>query len=111
MCNVCNFLLLGNCHNCFAVTAYEAGNDEVVGHIPREISRWSALFLDCRGSIEGSIVGVRRHSREAGGMKIPCLLMFIGKKNHIAEDEETYRRFEQHCCVCIELINKHKSQC
>ena len=46
--------------------------------MPREISRWSALFLDRGGSIEGSIVGVRRHSREAGGMEIYCELMFIG---------------------------------
>ena len=85
MCNVCNFLLLGNPHNRFAVAAYEADGDEVVGYIPREISRWSALFLDRGGSIEGSITGVRRHSREAGGMEIPCELTFIGKKKHIAK--------------------------
>ena len=85
MCSVCNFLLLGNCHDCFGVAAYEAGNNEVVGHIPREISCWSALFLDRGWSIEGSIVGMRRHSREAAGMEFPCKLKFIGKKNHIAK--------------------------
>ena len=85
MCNVCNLLLLGNRHDRFAVAAYEADGNEVVGHIPIEISRWSALFLDRGGSIEGSITGVRRHSREAGGMEIPCELTFIGKKKHIAK--------------------------
>ena len=73
MCNVCNFLLLSNRHDCFAVPAYEADGDEVVGHIPREISQWSALFLERGGSIEGSITGVRKHSREAERMEIPCM--------------------------------------
>ena len=73
MCKACNFLLLGNCHDRFAVTAYETDGDEVVGHIPREISQWSALFLERGGSIEGSIAGVKKHSREAEGMEIPCM--------------------------------------
>ena len=61
----CDLLLLSNCQNHFAVTAYEPDSDEVVSHIPREIAHWSAVFLDCGGLIEGSITGVRRHSREA----------------------------------------------
>ena len=85
MCNVCNFLLLGNPHDCFAVAACEADGDEVVGHIAREISRCSTLFLDRSGSIEGSITSLRRHSREAGEMEIPCELTFIGTKKHIAK--------------------------
>lgn len=89
MCNVCDFLLLGNRRDRFAV-----------------ISRWSALFLDRGGSIEGSITGVRSHSREAGRMEIPCKLMLTaaGKKKHIAKMkriQEPYRWFEEHCCICI----------
>ena len=77
--------MLGNRHDPIAVTAYEADGVEVVGHILREISCLSALFLDRGVSIEGSITGVRRHSREDGEMEIPCELTFIGKKKHIAK--------------------------
>ena len=68
-----------NCHNHFAVAAYDA-----VGLLLKEISRWSALFLDC-GVL---ITGVRKHSREPGGMEIPCELTFIGKKKHIAKTKK-----------------------
>ena len=84
MCKVCNFLLLGNCNYLFPVAAYEADGDEVVGHIPR-VSHWSTLFLDHGGSIEWLITGLRRHSRDAGRMEIPCELTFIEKRKHIAK--------------------------
>ena len=64
LCAMFATFLLGNHHDRFAVTAYEAGNDDVVGHIPRKLSRLSTLFLEHRGSIKGSIIGARRHSRE-----------------------------------------------
>ena len=66
MCNVCNFVPLGNRHNRFTVAAYEADGDEVVGHIPREVSHMSALLLDRSGLNERSITVARRHSKEAG---------------------------------------------
>ena len=56
-----------------------------MGHIPKEISRWSAFFVEHGGSIEGRITGDRRHSREAGGMEIHYELTFLGKKQHISK--------------------------
>ena len=97
--------MLGNCHDRFAVTAYEADGDEVVGHIPREISPWSAPFLDHGGSIEGLLTGVKRHSREAGGIEIPCELTFIGKKMHIAKIKRLVEGLNSTVIyICIGLI-------
>ena len=76
----------GNPHDNFAVAARQVGlesESEAVGHLPREISRWSALFLEHGGTIEGSVTGARRYSRVAGGMEIPCHLTFAGKKKHV----------------------------
>ena len=36
------------------------------------------------GTIEGLVIGSRRHCREAGGMEIPCRLTFTGKKKYMA---------------------------
>ena len=52
-----------------------------MGHILKEISRWSAFFLEHGESTEGRINGDRRHSRGAGGIEIPCELTFLGKKH------------------------------
>ena len=75
----------GNPYDDYAIAAYQVGGDLVIGHLPREISRWSAFFLNHGGSIEGTVSGVRRYSRVAGGMEIPCKLVFQGKKRHITK--------------------------
>ena len=68
-----------NPYDNFSVAAVSDESNEVVGHIPKEISRLCALFLDHGGTIEGIVTGSRRYSREAGGMEIPCELTFTGK--------------------------------
>ena len=57
----------------------------MVGHLPREISHWSASFLDFSGSIEGTVTGARRYSTVTGEMEIPCEFTFLGKKSHLAK--------------------------
>ena len=56
-----------------------------MGHLPKEISRWSYFFIGHGGSISGVVTGARRHCREAGGMEIPCELTFCGKRAHVAK--------------------------
>ena len=53
--------------------------------LPKKISRWSAFFLQHGGTIEGLVIGSRRHYRQAGGMEIPCRLTFTGKKKRNTE--------------------------
>ena len=76
---------IDNVHDRYAVAAYEAGNDTVVGHLPREISHWSTCFMDHGGSIEGTVTGARRYCTVAGGREIPCKVTFLGKKRLIAK--------------------------
>ena len=71
---------LGNPQDRHAVAAYQAGNDAVVDYLPREISHWSACFLDHSESVEGTVTGARRYSTVAGRMEIPCELTFLGKR-------------------------------
>ena len=75
---------IDNAHDRYAVAAYEAGNDTVVDHLPREISHWSTCFMDHGGSIEGTVTGARRYCTVAGGREIPCKVTFLGKKRLIA---------------------------
>lgn len=50
----------------------------LVGHLPREMSHYCHFFTLHEGKISGKVTGSRRHSSEAGGMEIPCLLTFTG---------------------------------
>ena len=54
---------------------------EVVGHVPRKISRMCAVFLSNGGTITCIVSGSRRYSRDLpqGGMEIPCILGFFGE--------------------------------
>ena len=54
---------------------------EVVGHIPRKITRMCAVFMRNGGTIKCTVTGNRRYSCDLpqGGMEIPCLLRFFGE--------------------------------
>ena len=57
-------------------------NDTVVGHIPRELSKMCWYFLQRGGEILCTITGSRRRSNlMEGGLEIPCIYTFRGKKN------------------------------
>jgi len=77
---------LGNDHDCHAMTVY--GLDapgQIVGHIPREISRISHYFTMHDEKITGEVTGLCRYCREVSGMEIPCVLQY----------EETYRYYDE----------------
>ena len=61
-----------------AVAYYKS--EEVVGHVPRKISRLCSAFLRRGGAIRGTVTGSRRYSSdlEQGGMEIPCKMIFKG---------------------------------
>ena len=50
----------------------------LVGHLPKEISRYCHYFTIHDGKIRGEVTGPRQHCTEKGGMEIPCLLTFSG---------------------------------
>ena len=40
---------------------------KLVGHLPKEISRYFHYFTLHDGDIQGEVIGARRHCHEAGG--------------------------------------------
>ena len=69
----------------------ESNPGVIVGHLPREISRYCHYFTMHEGKINGEVSGPRRYSQtlEKGGMEIPCLLTFSGRARNI-------RRLREH---------------
>ena len=67
-----------NCFDKHAVAVVKDG--EVVGHIPRNISRISWYFLKGGGSITAEIVDRRRFGL---GLEVPCIYTFTGPKKMI----------------------------
>lgn len=82
---------LGNTKDQYAVAVCKSDGStaaptspRTVGHVPREFSRLFWYFLEKGGEITCQITGNRRRSPLAqGGLEIPCIYKFLGKKKHI----------------------------
>ena len=60
------------------------GRTMVVGHVPKEIFRICWFFLQHDGEIQCEVIGSNRRSPlPQGGLEIPCIYMFVGKRKHI----------------------------
>lgn len=71
-----------NTHDTHAMGAYD--DKKLVGHLPKEASRYFHFFTLHNGpEISGEVTGKRRHCSEAGGMEIPCILTLEGSKRTI----------------------------
>lgn len=73
----------GNPRDRYAVAVYK-GN-EIVGHLPRNISTMSSIFIWCIGIINHKVLGGQQYSRDLpqGGMEIPCTLHFAGNESEL----------------------------
>ena len=60
-------------------------DDDIIGHLPRNISRICSLFLLRGGSIKCQVNGTRRYSADLpqGGVEIPCTLLFEAQSSEI----------------------------
>lgn len=74
---------LGNPNDVHAVTLNLSGN--VVGHVPKKLSRIFHFFILRGGTIEAKVVGPRLHASDLhqGGLDIPCKYYFM------ADDDPT----------------------
>ena len=74
----------GNPEDQFAVAIVKSGTG-VVGHIPREISKTCWMFLARDGTeIKCTVTGMKQRSvLLEGGLEIPCIYTFKGKKKLI----------------------------
>ena len=78
-----------NDHDRHAVVVHRDGED-VLGHLPREISSVAFFFLKHDGCITGKVTGRRRYCHQWGGMEIPCELLFVGKRKHAYLEIEVF---------------------
>ena len=61
-----------------------AESQTIVGHVPRELSKLFWYFINNDGEVTCEIIGNRKRSQLLqGGMEIPCVYRFVGKKKHI----------------------------
>lgn len=74
----------GNTHDQHAMGVY-IEDKLLVGHLPREMARYCHYFTLHDGTIIGTVSGRRRHSSTAGGMEIPCILTFKGRRKTIKQ--------------------------
>ena len=62
----------------FAVATTQHG--QIVGYIPRYISRVSCFFLQHGGSITSEVTGPRKHSGNSDKvLVVPCTYQYVGK--------------------------------
>jgi hypothetical protein len=75
-----------NTNNCYAVAVVRAYDNEVVGHLPKKISRMCWLFLKKpRSVISCTVDGSRRYSADhpQGGMEIPITVRVICQEGEV----------------------------
>ena len=69
----------GNIEDQYAVAVIN--NDQVVGHVPRELSQTFWYFIEREGEIICKVTGRKQRSALLqGGMEIPCIYTLRGKK-------------------------------
>ncbi len=69
-----------------AIAVFKQGS--VVGHLPRRINKLCSIFIRRGGTIEVTVSGSRRHSRDLPqrGLEVPCEIKF--KIEHAKELEK-----------------------
>lgn len=57
-------------------------NDQIVGHLPKKISKLASLFIRRGGNIVCKVTGRRRRSLDLiqGGLEVPCQLYFVSEE-------------------------------
>ena len=89
-----------NMYDTHAMGAYVG--DKLVGHLPKEVSRYFHLFiLHNEPEISGEVTGNRRHCYEAGGMEIPCTLTLTGSKQTVGKLKQLIERLNSSSVVIM----------
>ena len=61
-------------------------NEVVVGHVPKEISRFYCFVLNSGGRITASVTG-RRENKRGNGLEVPCSYKIKGPKTFLSKAE------------------------
>ncbi len=70
-----------------AVIKDAGSNRQIIGHLPRKISKFCSLFLRRGGSITCTVSGNRRNSFDLpqGGLEVPCRLILKAEAKEITK--------------------------
>ena len=60
-----------NLYGIFSMKVCKIESDEIVGHLPMEISRITKFIVD-RGAMKMSVIYYRRSPLVQGGLEVPC---------------------------------------
>eukprot|EP00794_Sanderia_malayensis_P013235 gene13235-14594_t len=74
---------LENAHDVYAVV-FKTYGEEVVGHVPLELSQIFWKFLSEHGDIEADCIGDRYNARDGKGLELPVDYKFTGNKEELA---------------------------
>ena len=74
-----------NVHDRYAVAVVKDG--QIIGHLPRKLSKICSLFLRRGGTIVCTVIGHRRYSSDLpqGGLEIPCTLILKAEPKEISK--------------------------
>ena len=75
----------GNSHDRHAVCVKKEGHGEIVGHVPRELSRTVWHFLMHGGQLTGEVNGRRKLGN---GLEVPCVYKFTGSRKLVKRMEQ-----------------------
>ena len=101
-----------NAHDNYAVSVLK--RRQIVGHVPRAISRPCSVFIRNGGIIKCTVTGSHRYSAdlEQGGMEIPCTYCFIGDESWLRKLSSLFRAKKcgatavdgsKGCCTVVKL--------
>ena len=80
-----------NSHEKYAIAVMpeDSKRKEIVGHVPREISKLCCLFILFGGTIVGRVTGRRRKTAaDCAGMEIPCEIFFKHTQKKVLDKPE-----------------------
>ena len=81
-----------NAQDMYAIAVIKDTN--VVGHLPRKISRICSLFIRRGGTLTCRVTGARKYSSDLqqGGMEIPCIIFFRGDPSEVKKLVKLFTR-------------------
>ena len=79
---------VNNVHDKYAVKILK--NQAIVGHVPREISRYCSFVLNSGGTMDATVTGAREN-RRGNGMEVPCKYKLKGPKTFLSKAEYIIR--------------------
>ena len=56
----------------------------VVGHVPKELSKYCSAFINSDGRMWGNVSG-KRENRRGNGLEVPCKYFLKGKRNYLVK--------------------------